>query len=163
LAQFQILVNAKIEQALRKTMEILLVKLKEIIMEEVYSYNSSNENWNNRTYEFLNSWNTSEPVFIGNVLSSVLSQDGFEFSWNDQRDMWSHGNGLYPLFTEFLDDIINDGLGESNFNFPAIEPRPYWTRFEAYCDLNVLSIFATQCALVGLPLSTLVDASYSSS
>ena len=152
LAELYTNVNARLESALRDTMRDLLKELQDIIMREVYSYPISGENWDNRTYEFLESWNTSEPIIVGNMVQSVLSQDGFNFTWNSERDMWSHGNGWSQPLVNYLDDIINGGLSESNFNFPAIEERPYWDMFKIYVAENINMIFYKNCQKNGLPL-----------
>lgn len=144
--------NAKLELVVRDTIQDLLKELQNIIIREVYSYPISGENWDNRTYEFLESWNASEPMLVGNLVQAVISQDGFNFTWVSDRGMWSHGNGLNSIFTEFLDDIINDGLDESNFNFPAIDARPYWSMFKIFVAENVNLLFIKNCQKHGLPL-----------
>ena len=152
LAELYTNVNARLESALRDTMKELLKELQDIIMREVYSRPISGENWDNRTYEFLESWNTSEPIMVGDMVQSVLSQDGFNFTWNGERGMWSHGNGWSQPLVNYLDDIINNGLSESNFNFPAIEERPYWDMFKIYVEENVNMIFYKNCKKYGLPI-----------
>lgn len=146
-------INGKLEFAIDRTINILLKELQQIITRDVYSRPSpSGENWHGRTYEFLESWNASQPMIVGNVVQSIISQDGYDFSWNNQRDEWSHGNGWQELAINSLDEIINNGLSDSNFNFPAIEARPYWDDFRIYCEENIDKIFMTQCKMLGLPL-----------
>ena len=148
-------VNAKMELAVRDTIQDLLKELQDIIIREVYSYPISGENWDNRTYEFLESWNASEPIVLGNIVQAVISQDGFNFTWNGDRNMWSHGNGWSQPLVKYFDDIINGGLDESNFNFPAIEARPYWDLFKVYVSENLNLIFYKNCQKHGLPLMKL--------
>lgn len=146
-------VNAKLEIAIRETSKDLLKELQNIIIREVYSRPSpTGDNWNGRTYEFLESWNRSEPILVGNMVSAIISQDGFDFNWHNERDKWSHGNGWEELSVNALDEIINDGLRESNFNFPAIEARPYFDMFKIYVAENIDRIFMSKCAVLGLPL-----------
>lgn len=146
-------VNAKLEKAINETARILLKELQDIIIRDVYSRPSpTGENWNGRTQQFLESWNKSESALVGNMVQSVISQDGFNFTWNNERDKWSHGNGWGAIDTALLDGIINDGLDESNFNFPAIEARPYWDNFKQYVAENVDKIFMEQCIKFKLPV-----------
>lgn len=154
--QMQVEINAKMEIALRKTVERLLQKLKDIILEEVYSYPSPNGAWDNRTYQFLDSWTAQEPYFVSGWYQEI-SQNGFDFLFNDDNGMWSHGSpSSGALSAQELDDIINDGLSESNFNFPAIEARPYWDMFQIYVDTEIYNIFRQECVSVGLPIESSV-------
>lgn len=161
--QMQADIEAKMERALRNTMAKLLHKLRDIILEEVYSYPSPNGDWDNRTNQFLDSWNIQEPYFIDGWYQEI-SQDGFDFLYNGERGMWSHGspysNPSGALNTQALDDIINDGLSSSNFGFPAIEARPYWDSFQIYVNMEIHNVFRTECAKVGLKLTPSIGATF---
>lgn len=156
IAELEASINLRMELALRNTMQILLQKLKEIILDEVYSYPSPNGAWNNRTGQFLDSWIAQEPYFIDGWYQEI-SQDGFNFEYNGNSGMWSHGspwsNTGGALSAQALDDIINDGLGDSNFNFPAIEARPYWDIFQKEVTSGLLEkVFYEELTKVGLPI-----------
>ena len=151
--QMETEINAKMQIALNNTIERLLQKLKDIILDEVYSYPSPNGEWDNRTYQFLESWNAQLPYFA-NGWYQEISQDGFDFLYNGDRGMWSHGSPYGGALTaQALDDIINDGLSESNFNFPAIESRAYWDMFQIYVDTSIHDVFLQECGKVGLNLT----------
>ena len=163
LAELEASINLKMEMALRNTMQILLQKLKEIILDEVYSYPSPNGAWSNRTGQFLDSWIAQEPYFIDGWYQEI-SQDGFNFLYNGERGMWSHGspysNTGGALSAKALDDIINDGLSDSNFNFPAIDSRPFWDTWEIYVNMSIESTFLQEAIKVGLPVTTSITATF---
>ena len=163
IAELEASINLRMELALRNTMQILLQKLKEIILEEVYSYPSPNGAWDNRTGQFLDSWIAQEPYFIDGWYQEI-SQDGFDFLYNGNSGMWSHGspysNTGGALSAQALDDIINDGLSDSNFNFPAIDARPFFDMWKIYVTTSIESIFKTECVKAKLPVTSSITATF---
>lgn len=128
-------------------MQELYMKLKDYIRSDVYD--AYNPIWYERTDNLLNNWIVSDPVIIGTSVSSSISLDSLEY--NDEN--WWHGNSnidnsiLDP--SEFV-NIINDGLGSTNFGFPNIGKRPFWDDFKNYVEKNLDNIFMQKCLEVGL-------------
>lgn len=154
-------VNRKLVDAIDITSERLLDKLCEIIRGTVYSYNATWDNgWDGgfgRTGEFEDSWQKTEAKIRGDIVESEIWQDARYLS----HDLWSHGNPWSSLPAEALDDIIENGLSESNFNFPAIKPRHFWSEFIQYAESGGLdSIFQQACREVGLDIVPEVGYSY---
>ena len=151
--EFQLQMNMRLQSVVEGIMTRILMELGEIIEEDVYSYPLNGE-WQNRTGEFKESWDYSVPTMVGGWCESVLSQDAFgHYTPNHNRGEFSHGNGWSSLFGfDSLNTIINDGLSQSNFNFPAIEARPFWSNFQQWLGLNFDKIVKEQCILNGLPV-----------
>ena len=151
-AQFEMVLNLSLQEALRRTMKRLLDELKEIIDREVYSYPNPNGDWDGRTGQFGESWDSTEPQLLDGWMQSTLSNENFNFVWNNERNMWSHGNYNQPLASaEDLDEIINNRQGGSDFGFPALK-RNYWGEFTIFCDLNIEKIFVEECIQLGIPI-----------
>lgn len=131
-AELEKIILGLLNEALTEIMGIFQEKLKEFIVEDVYSYQSGG-GWHDRTYEFGNSWVVSPLSISGLGLSATLSNDTFQFSWNEGT--WSHGNKWEKLDNDSFDEIINNRQGGSNFGFPALQ-RPYWTHFIEWVTLN---------------------------
>ena len=151
--EFQMVMNTRLVKVMQGVMTRILMELGNIIDEEVYSY-SLDGAWQNRTGEFKQSWDFSVPIMVGGWCESVLSQDAFgHYTPNNNRGEWSHGNGWSSLFGfDSLNEIINNGLNQSNFNFPAIEARPFWSVFLQWLDLNINEIFREQCLKNDIPV-----------
>lgn len=148
-------INNGVSIALKKTMNRLLIELGNIIDKNVYSYMLTGE-WDNRTGEFGDSWDFSE-VEIETLttkmsyLSSTISNEDFELTYNNNIGEWSHGNGWSDLTIQELDWIIEQRNGGSNFGFPALK-RPYWSEFLTFVDVNLDIIFQEECSKV-LPIT----------
>ena len=140
-------INRLISIAIEKTTERLLDELVNIIDSVVYSYSGS---WadENRTYRFKDSWYNTVSTIVGNVVVSSVQQNQ-DVLFHDPQN-WSHGNRWSPLEENSLNDIINNGLSSSNFGFPSIEARPFWSDFKVYCNNNIERIFEEQMRFVGL-------------
>ena len=149
--EFQLIVNSALEIALKGTMKALLTKLQSTIESEVYSY-QSNGSWSGRTGEFKESWDFSDPSYVNGWYNSVISNEDFNWTWNDERDKYSHGNwnNMLGSMPNYLNSIINTGLSNSNYNFPAIQARPYWDMFLLYCETNIDRIFREEWVKTGL-------------
>ena len=91
---------------------------------------------------------------MNNWCESVLSQEAFgHYTPNNNRGEWSHGDGWSSLLGfDSLNNIINDGLSQSNFNFPAIESRPFWNIFQQWLGLNFEKTFKEECISNDLPV-----------
>ena len=151
--EFQMVMNVKMVAVVNGVMKRILDELGNIIDEEVYSYPLDGE-WQNRTGEFKQSWDFSVPTIMNNWCESVLSQEAFgHYTPNNNRGEWSHGNGWSSLLGfDSLNNIINDGLSQSNFNFPAIESRPFWNIFQQWLGLNFEKTFKEECISNDLPI-----------
>lgn len=145
--------NSKLPLMLDGLMTRILIELGNIIDEEVYSY-PLNGAWQNRTGEFKESWDYSIPSMINGWHESKLSQDGFDhYTPNNNRGEWSHGNGWSSIFNkDILNEIINNGLDDSNFNFPAIEARPFWDVFIQWLTLNFDRLAKEEMTKQGIPV-----------
>ena len=147
-SQFVMIMNSACEKALDNTMDKLLDKLLEIIDRDVYSYKSDGD-WNGRTYEFRDSWDTTKTQIIGQYMTSELSNENGHFAWNNIRNEWAHGNGKSPLgmsgdsIAMSINKIIDNRNGGSNFGFPSLK-RPFWNEFEKWCMVNVDEIFKNE-------------------
>ena len=125
---------------MNEVMKTLLMKLQDIIEENVYSYQSTGE-WDGRTGQFKNSWTYSVPQWIGNYCESQIDNDDFEFKWVSDVNMWAHGNNAQPIGSnDDFNEIIDNRQGGSNFGFPALS-RPYFSEFLVWTDLNLQNIF----------------------
>ena len=149
--EFKTMMNVQIPLVLDAVMQTLLMKLQDIIEANVYSYQLTGD-WDNRTYEFKNSWTYSIPQKIGNYCESQLDNQDFQFKWANDPNMWSYGNGYQPLESnDDFNEIIDNRQGGSNFGFPALS-RPYWDEFLMWVDLNLESTFQKECLKQGIPV-----------
>ena len=148
--ELQAKLNIEISIVLGRVMDRLLLELGNIIDEEVYSYESDGQ-WDGRTFEFKNSWTTSVPTMMGGWIESILDNQNYNFTWNSQRDKWSHGNFWDDLTVNELNEIIDNRQGGSNFGFPSLK-RPYWNRFLLFCDTSLERIFKEEMIKQGLPI-----------
>ena len=149
--EFQMAMNAKLQSVLDAVMQTLLFKLQDIIENNVYSYQSDGE-WDNRTYEFKNSWTARVPEWIGNYCESQIDNEDFNFTWNNERNMWSHGNSAKPIESnDDFNEIIDNRQGGGNFGFPSLQ-RHYWFEFLMYVDTSLESIFQAECIKQGIPV-----------
>lgn len=148
---YMMLMNEKLPLVLDDVMKELLQKLQEIIDTNVYSYQSQG-GWHGRTYQFRNSWTVNVPSMIDGWITSQIDNQGYNFTWNRMKDMWSHGNSRVPVRSNSdFNEIIDDRDGESNFGFPALK-RPYWDEFLWYCDTSIPSLFKKHCLRHGVPV-----------
>lgn len=149
--EFQMIMNVKLPLVLESVMQKLLIKLQDIIEENVYSYQLTGD-WNNRTYEFLNSWTTSIPIKMGNYFESQIDNQAFQFTWANDKDMWSHGNSFQPIESnDDFNEIIDNRQGDSNFGFPSLQ-RHYWMEFLLWIDVNLENTFREECLKQGIPI-----------
>ena len=152
--QLELYVGLKLKNALHNTLNVLLNELQNIIETTVYSY-SLNGEWQNRTGQFKESWSVQQPYYVDGWYNTI-SQDGFNYIYNGTSGQWSHGSPYSTpsgaLNINSLNDIINDGLTESNFGFPAIESRQFWNTFERYVNENLHNVFFMECLKLGIPI-----------
>lgn len=149
--EFQMVMNIKLTAVMNEVMKTLLTKLQDIIEENVYSYQLTGD-WDNRTYQFKNSWTYSVPQWMGNYCESQIDNDDFEFNWSNEKNMWSHGNSFKPIESnDDFNEIIDNRQGGSNFGFPALQ-RHYWFEFLMELDTSLESIFQAECIKQGLPI-----------
>ena len=142
------MVLAKVTDGIAKE---LLKALQDIIDENVYSYQLTGD-WDNRTYEFKNSWTTSVPEWIGGWCESQIDNQSFDFTWSSERNAWSHGNNHKPIESnDDFNEIIDNRQGGSNFGFPALK-RPYYDEWLQYIDLNFDRIVKEQCIANDFPV-----------
>ena len=137
-------INSKIKYALQLTMEELLDKLHEYIMEEVYDdYNPS---WYSRTYELMNNWSCTKPIIVGDLVESILSFS--EPISHSGADDFQHG--MSWLDNQSFLEVVNDGRIGNICGFPQLGGRPFWTKFEMYCSANFSTIFKLKLNQLGL-------------
>lgn len=160
--------QSKLNQALvtvvDNTMQIALDKLLDIIEQVVYSYNAT---WTNgwggdlgRTHEFYDTWGKTKARFVSSFFGSEVEASILQTLPLTYHKPFSHGSPNYGAISKNdLSNIINEGLSESNFNFPAIQARPFWNDFEQWCNKNLIDTFLAECRKVGL--NTKASASYS--
>ena len=66
---------------------------------------------------------------------------------------WSHGSN-YSRMEEFnLAEIINNGLDTSNFNFPAIEARPFYDNWVAWATVEFDNLFISESKKYGITMN----------
>ena len=149
-AQFISVVNTRLQVALSGIMQRLLEELQLIIDEDIYSYPSPNGAWHGRTGQFRESWGYDVPYYDSNMLMSVLSNQGFAFTWNTERDTVSHGNFSDPLTVQAMNEVLNDKCG-SGMNFP-IHNTHYWDNYLRFLSVNFERIALEECHRAGLPV-----------
>ena len=147
--QLQSILGMAMAEALDNTTQRLLEELNRIIDQNVYSYE---ETWGGRTGQFKDSWSKDVSQIVGNIVQNKIYQDYGVMKYDGE---WSHGNPWSQLEPNGLNDIIENGLTESNFGFPAIQARPFWSTFENYVDANLDRIWVTECKKLGLDIKPL--------
>ena len=152
-AQFMTVMNAKVTELIERVMNRIWIELGNIIEEKIYSRDYPyTDNWHGRTNEFKDSWNYDTPHYDMGMIMSTLRNDNFSFTWNSNRDEWSHGNSWNPLTVQALDEILNDRQGGENFGFPALQSH-YWDEFQRYLSINFDRIVMEEGRAIGLPLT----------
>ena len=148
-AQFVSAVNARLEVALNGIMQRLLIELQATMDEDIYSYVSEGS-WHGRTNQFRESWDYDVPYYDSDMLMSVLSNNGFNFTWNNDRDTVSHGNFSSPLTVQAMNEVLNDKCG-NGMNFP-VNNTYYWDNYLRFLDTNFDAIAIQECHKAGLNL-----------
>lgn len=140
-----------LSEALDLTTKELVAELVDIIDKEVYSYPNT---WTNgcggergRTGEFGESWKSTKPIILNQIVTSEIIQDALI-----HHPPFSHGSFGDVLTPAELDNIINNGIEDTNVGFPSMEGRPFWDSFMVYVDTNLDKIFLKNCKVVGLPI-----------
>lgn len=151
--------NSVLAKAIDGTTQDLLEELKNIIKETVYSYD---EQWDGRTGQFGEAWETEAAQAIGDIVIGRIFPNN-RLDWNP--DEFQHGNifepvrdsgsGLDGLYT-ILDNGANNG--NNPFGFPQTPPHDYWDMFINYVDRNLDNIFVKNCRAVGLNVRASVSA-----
>lgn len=147
--------NIFIQKALDDTTQELLIKLREIIEEVVYSYDDTWTNgWNGeqgRTGQFKDSWEKSSAVIMDNIAESEIFQNYMTMKYEEP---FSHGSayGDGELMENALNEIIMNGYHDTDIGFPEMKPRPFWSKFQDYVDSNLSTIFAKNMQKNGLPI-----------
>ena len=149
--EFQMVMNTKLVKVTDGIAKRLLEELQNIIDENVYSYQLTGD-WDNRTYEFKNSWTTSVPEWIGGWCEAQIDNKNFDFTWENSRNAWSHGNQFSPVESnDDFNEIIDNRQGGSNFGFPALK-RPYWDAWLIWIDMNFDNVVREQCLKNDIPV-----------
>ena len=149
--EFQTVMSIKMPLVTDGIAKRLLEELQNIIDENVYSYQLTGD-WDNRTYEFKNSWTTSVPEWIGGWCEAQIDNQNFDFTWENSRNAWSHGNQFSPVESnDDFNEIIDNRQGGSNFGFPALK-RPYWNEWLMWIDMNFDNVVREQCLKNDIPI-----------
>ena len=145
--QMQLQIDLLAQNVVRGVAKKMTEKLKEFIDSDVYSYP---ETWGGRTGDFGDSWEYSEPITEFGYIESVISENLMKIQFDGA---WSHGSN-YSRMEEFnLAEIINNGLSTSNFNFPAIEARPFWDNWIAWATVEFDNLFISESAKYGITMN----------
>ncbi len=157
--------NQALMTVVDNTIQIALDKLLDIIEQTVYSYGAT---WTNgqggdfgRTHEFYDTWGKTKARFTSSFFGSAVEASILQTLPLSYHEPFSHGSIVSggAISKNDLSNIINEGLSESNLNFPAIEARPFWDEFERWCDKNLINIFTSECKRMGLNIGA--SATYS--
>lgn len=145
--QMQLEIDILAKNVVRGVAKRMTEKLKEFIMSDVYgSYDAT---WGGRTEKFGDSWVYTEPEIKFGYIESIISEDLMKIPFDGG---WQHGSN-YSRMEEFnLAEIINNGLKVSNFNFPAIQARPFWDNWIAWCMLEFDNLFISESAKYGITM-----------
>ena len=145
--QMQIEIDLLAQNVVRNVARIMTEKLKDFIDTDVYSYP---ETWGGRTGDFGNSWEYSEPIFDFGYVESIISENLMKIQFDGA---WSHGSN-YSRMEEFnLAEIINNGLDSSNFNFPAIDARPFYDNWVAWANTEFDILFISESKKYGITMN----------
>jgi hypothetical protein len=89
---------------------------------------------------------------MGQYYESKIDNQDFNFTWNNDRNMWSHGNCFSPIESnDDFNEIIDNRQGGSDFGFPSLQ-RHYWFEFLIFVDTSLESIFRAECIKQGIPV-----------
>lgn len=143
--QLNLAISKTLVNIVNEVTEIFLNQLEQIIDNVVYSYSAT---WEYRTGQFKDSWEKTRAELIGNVAQATIYDNSSKMT--TVNELWIHGNPWSSLTGNAMASIIENGLSTSNFNFPAIEPRPFWSEFEKWADQNFERIFVQSCKRYGL-------------
>ena len=145
--QMQLQIDLLAQNVVRGVAKKMTEKLKEFIDSDVYSYP---ETWGGRTGDFGDSWEYSEPITEFGYIESIISENLMKIQFDGA---WSHGSN-YSRMEEFnLAEIINNGLDSSNFNFPAIDSRPFWNNWMAWANTEFDNLFISESKKYGITMS----------
>lgn len=139
-------VNSKIMLAMDETLNILLVELQNIIDEEVYGWHSTSNNpWEiYRTGQFLDSWQVTKPIVVGNMIQGEISQ-----AIEVMQQFFVNSVEVH----EDRDNLANIIMTGDGYNLSDnVPPRDFWNPWILYINQNLSTIFYQQCQIVGLPL-----------
>lgn len=137
-------ITSKIRLALTFTMDELLEKLQEIIMDEVY--NAYEPEWYSRTYDVINNWTTTKPIVLNHFVESTLA-----FTKPIRHGGFPNlHHGYSELNNNSMLEVINDGKIGDIFGFPNIGARPFWNVFELYVETNFTKILKENLSKLGL-------------
>ena len=159
LIELESYMNLRFAEALDNTMERLLIKLRELIDENVYGWESpADKPWGlfdnqdlsrtsgYRTGEFYDSWQRSKSVITGKMISGEISQA------TEMLHQYFRGGHIVHEDVEDLASII-ENRGLYNFGYADGVDRSYWQPFREYCELNLEKIWVEECVKLGLPIS----------
>lgn len=158
-------INQALVIAVDNTTQIALDKLLDIIEQTVYSYGATWTNgWDGeqgRTHEFYDTWGKTKARFTSAFFGSAVEASILQTLPLIYHEPFRHGSIVSggAIGKNDLNNIINEGLSESNLNFPAIEARPFWDEFELWCNKNLINTFLAECRKAGLNVR--VKTSYS--
>lgn len=142
--QLKNFINGKCEEALNNTMDILLDKLRDYIMADVYD--SYNPTFYDRTNNFLDSWDKTKTQLKNDIVEAEIFQNVNMLVFNSQK--FQHGSDewveSWNSNKNELAHIINDGAIGEAFGFPQLGERPFWSNFTQYCEREFENIFQTE-------------------
>lgn len=146
-------IEKRIEIARQRTTDRLKDKLDEYIDRYVYSYN---ETWEGRSEYLHDAFMIDYEGYVGDEYIGMggdstyieLNDDGYEW----MPDVFDHGNAWRGLPLNSLVQIVESGLKESHFGFPAIKPRPFISKFQQYAQKHGTDMFLAECNKLGLNL-----------
>ena len=160
LIELEAYMNLRFAEALDNTMERLLIKLRELIDENVYGWESpAMQPWGlfhgetlsrtsgQRTGEFYDSWQRSKSVIMGNMITGEISQ-----AVEMLHQYFRGGHIVHEDADELAGIIENRGL--YNFGYADGVDRDYWSPFKEYVELNLEKIWVEECVKLGLPISS---------
>lgn len=148
--QLELEMKTRLNKVVDSIMLIILDKLRDVIQENVYDAYTPKGDWGNRTGQFKNSWTVSVPQIVGDWYYGKVDNQNFNFEWNKDKNLWSHGNSKEPVESnDAMNEIIDNRQGGSNFGFPALK-RHYWFETLLWVDDNLERLFRQECLKYGL-------------
>ena len=139
--QLENFINGKCEEALNNTMDILLDRLRDYIVDDVY--NAYIPSFYETTYNFVDSWDKTKAQLKEHILEAEIFQNVNVLKFNSEK--FQHGSSewveSWNSNKNELAHIINDGAIGDAFGFQQLGARPFWNDFIQYCEREFENIF----------------------